>query len=1275
MNNKGKNILKDLNISDFKSLKLLLAKNEDIMNWSYGEVTKPETINYRTLRPEKDGLFDERIFGPTKDWECYCGKYKRIRYRGIICDKCGVEVTLSRVRRERLGHIKLASPVAHVWFFKGASSALSLLLDVQQKSLESIIYYASYLLTNIDEEKKKQALETFVETMTKRKQALKERMDQEAEKITKDAEEKKKEAVAKKSAPEQRQLIEQEIELASRQKLTRSTESLENESKKLDEISDTFTKLLKSLRVGSVLSEDEYFKLLEYDTPIFFTIKTGSEALLEVVSKLDITKLIADLRTDAEKASSQRYLKIVKRLRLLENMRKADVTPTAMITDVLAVIPPDLRPMVQLSGGRFATSDLNDLYRRVINRNNRLKHLLSLGAPEIILRNEKRMLQESVDALIDSSQRSSQSLSSALRSLSDMLRGKQGRFRQNLLGKRVDYSGRSVIVVGPELKLNQCGLPKEMALEMFKPFILREVIVRGLATNIKSAKRYIEKRPPEVFDILEEITKNHPVLLNRAPTLHKLGIQAFYPVLIEGAAIQLHPCVCAGYNADFDGDQMAVHIPLSQKAQQEAIELMMPNHNLLKPASGDPITLPNKEMALGTYYLTTIDESTRKSEEDQPHFNDTNSALLAYDIGKIRMREPVQVRIISHKGEAKVIETTVGRIRFNELLPNDFGYVNESINAGTIKKIIMRSMKLYSSDEVARLIDRIKSLGFFGATISGISVSVFDNDIAPEKDGMIIEAEKKVKVIDEEFKQGLITLAEKKRLSNDVWLKVTNAVADLTWKAIKPENPIKISIDSGGTRAGLEQIKQLSALRGLIVDPMGKIVELPVKSNFREGLSIFEYVASARGSRKGLTDSALKTANAGYLTRRLVDVAHEVIIREEDCGTTEGITVPREEAGRTSAFSDRLMGRVLAVNALAPKSKKIVLKAGEEINEENINELEENEVQEVILRSPLVCALPYGLCASCYGWDLSTKKRVGLGVPVGVMAAQSIGEPGTQLTMRVRHFGGVVMSDVTQGLPRVEELFEMRTPKNMASISEITGKVKIETTEEGHHIQVKNTKIKPIEEQEYFVPMSATLRVKDGEEITAGTPLAEGDLDPKEVLKIGGLLMVQRYLITEVQRVYESQGIGINDKHFEVIIRKMSDKIIVESVGDTSLIPGDFVTKARFEEMNAEVLSEGGEPATGRQVILGITKSALFSDSWLSAASFQETTKVLTEAALEGRVDKLLGLKENVIIGRLIPVSGLNGEMEPEEPTGEATVVEDPLVEVEKEQPEVVPAA
>lgn len=1260
-------MLKDLNISDFKSLKLLLAKSEDIMNWSYGEVTKPETINYRTLRPEKDGLFDERIFGPTKDWECYCGKYKRIRYRGIICDKCGVEVTLSRVRRERLGHITLACPVGHVWFFKGASSALALLLDLQQKSLESIVYYASYLITKIDEEKKKEALEQFGKNIEKRKEALSEKMQEEEDKISTEVEGKKKEVKKGKVGDEQKQLIAEEVELSKRQRLARLAETLESEQKKLDEISDTFTKLLKSLRVGSVLSEDEYYKLLEYDIPIFFTIKTGSEALSEVVKNLDLSVMIASLRTEVAKATGARYLKLVKRLRLIENMRKAGVTPTAMILNYLPVIPPDLRPMVQLSGGRFATSDLNDLYRRVINRNNRLKHLLALGAPEIILRNEKRMLQESVDALIDSSQRSAQTTASTLRSLSDMLRGKQGRFRQNLLGKRVDYSGRSVIVVGPELKLTQCGLPKEMALEMFKPFILREVIIRGLATNIKSAKRYIEKRPPEVFDILEEITKNHPVLLNRAPTLHKLGIQAFYPVLIEGAAIQLHPCVCAGYNADFDGDQMAVHIPLSKKAQEEAIRLMLPSHNLLKPANGDPVTLPNKEMALGTYYLTTIDENARREKDNIPYFGNGFSAILAYDLGKVQLKEPINVRISEKEGGVeKIVETTIGRLKFNELLPSDFGYVNEGVNAGSIKKIIIRAMKMYSSDEVAILIDKIKNLGFYGATISGVSVSVFDNEIVKEKQEMVREAEKKVALIDNEYQQGLITLPEKKRLAQDVWLKVTDVVSKLTWKNLKQSNPIKVSIDSGGSRAGVEQLKQLSGIRGLIVDPLGKIVELPVKSNFREGLSIFEYVASARGSRKGLTDGALKTANAGYLTRRLVDVAHEVIIREEDCETTDGISIRSTEKDRTSSLADRIVGRVLSANVVSKKTKKILFKAGHELNEEEAKIVDENEVEEVIVRSPLVCRLSYGICAACYGWDLSTKKRIGLGVPVGVVAAQSVGEPGTQLTMRVKHYGGVVMSDVTQGLPRVEELFEMRTPKNLAPVSEITGKVKVDTNNEGHIVQVKNTKIKPIESQEYFVPLSAELSVSDGDEINAGTPLAEGDLDPKEVLKIGGLLMVQRYLITQLQRVYESQGIAINDKHFEVTIRKMSDKIIAESVGDTSLIPGDFITKARFEEINAEVLSEGGEPATGRQVVLGITKASLFSDSWLSAASFQETTKVLTESALEGRVDKLLGLKENVIIGRLIPVAGMEGDSEPipEESGGDEQVLAtEPVVE------------
>ncbi len=1230
--------LKDLTVSDFKALKLLLANKDDIAAWSYGEVTKPETINYRTLRPEKDGLFDERIFGPTKDWECYCGKYKRIRYKGIICDKCGVEVTLSRVRRERLGHISLAAPVAHVWYFKGASSPLSILLDIPQKNLESVIYYASYLVTAVDEQKKKESLEVLMKNIENRKQALKDKMREEEERINAEIKEKEQEVKNENVKKEQRQLIAEELNLAKRQRITRLKETFENESKKIDEIADTLVRLLKSLHVGSVLSEDEYYKLLEYEIPIFFTIKTGSESLLELVSSLDLSKLIGELRTEAEKASGQRYLKIIKRLRLVENMRKAGVSPASMILTILPVIPPDLRPMVQLAGGRFATSDLNDLYRRVINRNNRLKHLIALGAPEIILRNEKRMLQEAVDSLIDSSQRGGQTIATPLRSLSDMLRGKQGRFRQNLLGKRVDYSGRSVIVVGPELKLNQCGLPKEMALEMFKPFVLREVIVRGLATNIKSAKRYIEKRPPEVFDILEEITKNHPVLLNRAPTLHKLGIQAFYPVLIEGSAIQLHPCVCAGYNADFDGDQMAVHIPLSKKAQQEAKELMMPNHNLLKPADGSPITLPNKEMAQGIYFLTSLDGSLRKSDDSMAYFENEISAIMAYDLGKIKLREPIKVRI-SKNNQSQIIETSVGRIRFNELLPQQFDYINEAVNAAGIKRLITKAMKICSNDEVTTLIDSIKDLGFYGATISGLSVSVFDCEIVPEKNKLLAEADKKVAAIEDEYQRGLITLEEKKRLSNEVWLKTTDEIARLTWNSLKEDNPIKISIDSGGSRAGVEQLKQLSAIRGLIVDPLGKIVELPIKSNFREGLSIFEYVASARGSRKGLTDSALKTANAGYLTRRLVDVAHDVIVMEEDCGTTEGIVISNTDQERTTAFADRILGRFLATNATT-KSRKVILKAGEELNEENVKLLVDNEVTEVEIRTPLMCKLAYGVCATCYGWDFSTRRKVKVGVPVGVVAAQSIGEPGTQLTMRVRHFGGVVMSDVTQGLPRVEELFEMRTPKNLAPISEISGRVKIETTDEGYRIQVRNTRMKPIEVQEYFVPLAATLAVEDGQEIAAGTPLAQGYLDPKEVLKIGGLGQAQKYLISEIQKVYESQGISINDKHFEVIVRKMSDKIVVESVGDTSLIPGDFVTRAKFEEINAEVLSEGGNPATGRQVILGITKAALFSDSWLSAASFQETTKVLTEAALEGREDKLIGLKENVIIGRLIPVEG-----------------------------------
>lgn len=1234
MNNKSQSQkLKDPTIVDFKSLKLLLASRDDILSWSYGEVTKPETINYRTLRPEKDGLFDERIFGPTKDWECYCGKYKRIRYRGIVCDKCGVEVTLSRVRRERMAHINLSTPVAHVWFFKGSSSPLSLLLDVSQKNLESVIYYASHLVINVDEDKKKKALEDFADSIEKRKDLQKKELEDEEDRIDEEVAKKKKEAKDGSAGKEQKTLIIEELDLMKRQRIARLAERINSESKKIDEIATVIVSILKNLKIGSVLSEDEYYKILEYDISQFFLVKTGAEAMLEVLEKIDLSALIIALRTESEKASGAKYLKLIKRLRLLESMRRANVSASSMILQALPVIPPDLRPMVQLVGGRFATSDLNDLYRRVINRNNRLKHLISLGAPEIILRNEKRMLQESVDSLIDASQRSGQIVTSPLRSLSDMLRGKQGRFRQNLLGKRVDYSGRSVIVVGPDLSLNQCGLPKEMALEMFKPFVLREVITRGFAPNIKSAKRFIERRPPEVFDILEEITKNHPVLLNRAPTLHKLGIQAFYPVLIEGSAIQLHPCVCTGYNADFDGDQMAVHIPLSKRAQDEAIKLMMPGHNLLKPADGSPITLPNKEMALGTFYLTSLDERLRKKE--LYIFTDANEALLANAMEYVSLREPVNVRI-----EGSIIETTCGRILFNERLPKQISFINQAIKASSIKKIITEAITKCTEDEVVSLIDSIKSLGFYGSTISGISVSVFDNKMVPEKNGMIEESEKKIKVIEEEYQNGLITMDEKKRLSNDVWIKTTETLADMTWNSLEPTNAIKVIIDSEGARAGKEQLKQLSAMRGLILDPLGKIVELPIKSNFREGLSIFEYVASARGSRKGLTDSALKTANAGYLTRRLVDVSHDVIIRQDDCGVTEGVTILRTDPQRTTPLLNRIMGRISVEDVVSRKGKKVLVSIGEEITEEIAKIIDESDVEEVVVRSAITCKLHYGICAKCYGWDFAIRKMVDQGVPVGVIAAQSIGEPGTQLTMRVRHFGGVIMSDVTQGLPRVEELFEMRTPKSLSTISEISGKLKIETNDEGHKITIRSNKIKPAEEREYFVPLSTSLTVEDGQEITAGTPFSYGYLDPKEVLKIGGLFVAQRYIITEAQKVYESQGINIDDKHFEVILRKMSDKLIIESVGDTPLIPGDFLTKTRFEETNADVLSQGGEPATARQIILGITKSSLFSDSWLSAASFQETTKVLTEGALEGREDTLVGLKENVIIGRLIPVEG-----------------------------------
>jgi len=1221
-----------INITDFDSLKITVASAEDIKNWSYGEVIKPETINYRTFKAEKDGLFDERIFGPTKDFECYCGKYKRIRYKGIICDRCGVEVTYSRVRRERMGHINLAAPVIHVWFSKGSPSKLSIFLGKSQKELESIVYYASYLVMTIDEEKRKEAQKRLNEVKNQRIDELKRQVEEEQKEL--ESEEKEKlEEIDKTLKKERRELAFEETKVMYRQKNVALEKRYQRDSLRIEEIFKRISDIVKGLKQWDVLSEEEYVRLLEYNVLLFFEVETGANAILSAIESMDLPKIIGELREEVHSSSGQKQLKLLKRLHLIESIVEAGFDVTAMILRVIPVLPPDLRPMVQLNGGRFATSDLNDLYRRVINRNNRLNHLISLGAPEIILRNEKRMLQESVDYLIDTSIRASQT-QRQFKSLSDILRGKQGRFRKNLLGKRVDYSGRSVIIVGPELKLNQCGLPKEMALELFKPFVIREVIARGLTTpNAKAAKRFIEKRPPEVFDILEEITKNHPVLLNRAPTLHKLGFQAFYPVLVEGSAIKIHPCVCAGYNADFDGDQMAIHVPLSSRAQKEAAELMMPEANLLKPADGNPITLPNKEMALGAFYLTSIDESRRRKV--LPAFSSENEAQLAYSLRKIDLREPVRVKI-----ENKILETSVGRILFNESLSAiSMPFLNQPVKAATIREIITKAMTEHTKEEISALIDKIKEIGFIAATISGISVSTFDLKMLPEKRKLTDEAEKKIKEIDLEYQQGLITNAEQKRLMNNVWLELTDRMADLTWDLFGDNDMVKVIAESGGARAGKDQIKQMAAMRGLIYDPLGRIVELPIKSNFREGLSIFEYVNSARGSRKGLTDSALKTADAGYLTRRLVDVAHDVIIREEDCGTDKGYDISLENRENINYLTNMLLGRVALKDIVSKKTKKVYVKKGEDIDHDKLQAiLNDENVNSVQIRTPLLCSLKYGVCTACYGWDLSTYRRADMGTPVGVIGAQSIGEPGTQLTMRVKHFGGVVMSDVTQGLPRVEELFEVRKPKNMAPIAEISGKVEIEKVEDGYIVKVKNSKVKPIEEREYFVPLASTLLVEDGQTVFAGTQLCEGHLDPKEILKVSGLEPSQQYLINQIQHVYESQGIAIHYKHFETIVRKMSDKVLIETAGNTPLLPGDLVSTIRFEEENAEVMSKGGEPATARETLLGVTKAALVTDSWLSAASFQETTQVLTDAALQGKVDHLIGLKENVIVGRLIPV-------------------------------------
>ncbi|MBI2085829.1 DNA-directed RNA polymerase subunit beta' [Candidatus Daviesbacteria bacterium] len=1217
---------------DFESLRLTVASPEQIRNWSFGEVTKPETINYRTLKAEKDGLFSENIFGPTKDYECYCGKYKRIRFRGVICDKCGVEVTQSKVRRERMGHINLASPVAHSWFVKGAPSKLSLILDISPKNLEAVIYFASYIVISIDPSGKTAALEKLEKDLQTKISQAKENL----EKTIKDFESQLKKDVTglkKKLEKEKFELEAQEKELKGRHEIQKLRDNLVVEIGQLEGIFKAVSDLVKSVVALKLLSEDEYSKLFEYGVSDFLQVGMGAEAFLEVLQKLDLDKMAAALREEVRKSTGQKHIKATKRLRVIEGMRSSGISAAWLVLRVLPVLPPDLRPMVQLPGGRFATSDLNDLYRRVINRNNRLNRLINLGAPEIILRNEKRMLQEAVDSLIDASSRTSRrggpATTHILRSLSDMLRGKQGRFRQNLLGKRVDYSGRSVIVVGSKLKLDQVGLPKEMALEMFKPFVLREVIARGLASNVKGAKNVLELRSSEVWDILEEIITGHPILINRAPTLHRLGIQAFFPILVDGNAIAIHPCICAGFNADFDGDQMAVHVPLSGKAQEEAKNLMMARENIFSPANAQPVTVPNREMALGCYFLTSFEDV---AEGEKLHFfAPIEDAVRAYTLGKIGIQQKIQTRI-----NGEVIETSVGRILFNQVLPTEMQFINSVIKGLTIRDIILRAMETLGKEKATELIDNIKTIGFWGATIAGISISIFDAKVVSDKQAYLDRAIKEIEKIEANTAKGLITPQEKSQLSQMVWIKVTEELANATWEYLGMKNPIRMMVEAGA-RGSRDQAKQLSAMRGLSTDPTGKIVELPTKSNYRQGLSVFEYFTSARGARKGVADKALKTADAGYLTRRLVDVAHDVIIRMEDCATELFLEFDILKDVFTTA-REKLLGRVVAENILEPKSRKVIIKKGAILAEVAITQILKAGVVKVSARSPLTCEARYGICSACYGFDLTTRQLVKIGTPVGVVAAQAIGEPGTQLTMRTFHTGGIIGLDITQGLPRVEELFEARTPKVASPMSEIAGKVSVVETELGIRVRVKTTQ-KPHEEREYIIPATAALLVEEGQLIDAGTVLASGHVDVKEILRIQGLKAAQRYIVDEVRSVYESQGVPINEKYFEVIVRKMSDKVRVETQGDTNLLPGEIIDKLRFEEENRRVLASGGEPATAEVVILGITRASLQTESFLSAASFQETTSILSDAAMSGKDDKLIGLKENVIIGRLIPTS------------------------------------
>ena len=1216
-----------LDVNFFDELRIGLASAENIREWSFGEVKKPETINYRTLKPEKDGLFDEKIFGPTRDWECYCGKYKRVRFKGIICERCGVEVTRAKVRRERMGHIELAAPVTHIWYFKGVPSRLGYLLDLAPKDLEKVIYFAAYMITEVDTEAREENMPQLEKKLANDRKKIETRRDNDLDVRTKKLES----DTAELEAEDAKSDIKRKVREAAERELKAIRDRSERE---LDRLESVWTRF-KNLKVQDLEGDEILYREMRDRYGMYFKGDMGAAAIKHRLETFDLATEHAMLTDLSENGKGAKKTRAIKRLKVVNAFLTTSNKPASMVLDCVPVIPPDLRPMVQLDGGRFATSDLNDLYRRVINRNNRLKRLADLGAPEIIVNNEKRMLQEAVDALFDNGRRGRPVTgpgNRALKSLSDMLKGKQGRFRQNLLGKRVDYSGRSVIVVGPQLKLHQCGLPKQMALELFKPFVMKRLVDLNHAQNIKSAKRMVERARPVVWDVLEEVIAEHPVLLNRAPTLHRLGIQAFEPQLVEGKAIQIHPLVCTAFNADFDGDQMAVHLPLSAEAQAEARILMLSSNNILSPANGRPITSPTQDMVLGLYHLTM----SREGELGEGRaFSSISEAIMAHDQHSVSLQAKIKIRL---DGSSQTIETTIGRALFNEALPADFPFVDVDVTKKQLGGIVDRLAEFYPKVVVAHTLDALKSLGFHWATRAGITIGIEDVVTPPRKKEILESYETQADKVQSQYEKGLITDDERRQELIEIWTKATAEVGKEMEENFPRVNPVWMMVFSGA-RGNMMQIRQIAGMRGLVANPKGEIIPRPIKSNFREGLSVLEYFISTHGARKGLADTALRTADSGYLTRRLCDVAQDVIIREEDCGTDRGLVLQigvRQESGGLVKFDHvetSVFGRTLAddieVNGL------VIAKAGIDLGDRNIDELVAAGVDEVKIRSVLTCDSKVGQCAACYGRSLAAGQLVAVGEAVGIIAAQSIGEPGTQLTMRTFHTGGVAGDDITHGLPRIVELFEARTPKGVAPIAETAGVVSFREDAKGKKIIV--TPDDGGEEVAYPITRRQKLLVEEGVRVEVGQKMVVGAIDPKQVLRILGPRATQVHLVNEIQSVYRSQGVGIHDKHIEVIVRQMLKRITVLEAGDADLLPGELVERGRFENENRRVVTSGGKAASGRPELMGITKASLATESWLSAASFQETTRVLTDAALSEKSDPLLGLKENVIIGKLIP--------------------------------------